>query len=94
LDELKSYPVGGTEDELASNPHIFGGLIIRFRLKMGDRILSFFSTTTIFGAPADVTLSELALETLFPADDGTSAALRSLAEQGRVGERRQPMINE
>ncbi len=43
--------------------------------------LSFLNTTTIFGTPTDVTLSELALELLFPADADTIAAVRALAAQ-------------
>jgi hypothetical protein len=39
-------------------------------------VLSFLSTTTIFGTPVDVTLSEIALESFFPADTATAAALR------------------
>ena len=42
--------------------------------------LSFLSTTTVFGTPVDVTLSELALETFFPADAATAEGLRNLAE--------------
>jgi hypothetical protein len=41
--------------------------------------LSFFSTTTVFGTPVDVTLSELALEAFFPADAATAEALRAMA---------------
>jgi len=33
----------------------------------------------IFGTPVDITLSELALETFFPADDLTAARMRSMA---------------
>ena len=44
-----------------------------------DGTLSFISTTTVFGTPVDVTLSELALETFFPADAATAAALRGAA---------------
>ncbi|MFD7162438.1 hypothetical protein [Streptomyces violascens] len=33
-----------------------------------------------FGAPADVTLSELAIELFYPLDDFTAQALRALAE--------------
>jgi hypothetical protein len=40
--------------------------------------LSLFSTTTVFGTPVDITLSELALETFFPADATTSEALRRM----------------
>jgi hypothetical protein len=35
----------------------------------------------VFGTPIDVTLSELALETFFPADPFTAAHLRGLAER-------------
>ena len=43
--------------------------------------LSFFSTTTIFGTPIDITLSELAVESFFPADPATADAMRRLASQ-------------
>jgi hypothetical protein len=42
-------------------------------------VLSFFSTTMVFGTPVDITLSELALETFFPADDVTSERMRNIA---------------
>ena len=38
-----------------------------------------FSTMATFGAPADVTLSELAIELFYPLDEFTTNALRSLA---------------
>jgi transcriptional regulator with XRE-family HTH domain len=41
-------------------------------------VLSLIGTTTVFGTPVDVTLSELALETFFPADEATATALRTL----------------
>jgi hypothetical protein len=44
---------------------------------MGE-VLSFISTTTIFGSPVDVTLQELAMETFFPADDFTRHTLQAL----------------
>lgn len=40
--------------------------------------LCFITTLTVFGAPHDVTLSELAIETLLPADADTAARLRDL----------------
>ena len=40
--------------------------------------LSLFSTTTIFGTPVDVTLSELAIESFFPADAATAELLRGV----------------
>ncbi len=51
-------------------------LYATLRIRIGDRELSFLSTTTIFGTPVDVTLSELAIESFFPADAATAAALR------------------
>jgi hypothetical protein len=41
-------------------------------------VLSFYSTTMVFGTPVDVTLSELAIEAFFPADAATSRALASM----------------
>jgi transcriptional regulator with XRE-family HTH domain len=42
----------------------------------GGPELSFFSTITTFGTAVDVTVSELALEAFFPADDQTAEFLR------------------
>ena len=47
-------------------------------LELGGRRLSLFSTTTIFGTPAEVTLSELAIESFFPADEATADLLLCL----------------
>jgi hypothetical protein len=49
---------------------------VPLRIRMSDALLSFFSTTTVFGSPVDVTLSELAIESFFPADAVTAAAVR------------------
>jgi transcriptional regulator with XRE-family HTH domain len=43
--------------------------------------LEFITTVTVFGAPHDVTLAEIAVETLLPADAATADALRRLARQ-------------
>jgi transcriptional regulator with XRE-family HTH domain len=50
---------------------------LRLRTRLGE--LAFLSTTLVFGTPVEVTLSELAIETFFPADDATAAAMRQLA---------------
>jgi transcriptional regulator with XRE-family HTH domain len=44
--------------------------------------LRFLTTLTVFSAPHDVALSELAIETLLPADEATASALRQLKTQG------------
>jgi hypothetical protein len=50
---------------------------VPLKLRTEAGVLSFLSTTTIFGTPVDVTLSEIALETFFPADEATARVLRS-----------------
>jgi transcriptional regulator with XRE-family HTH domain len=54
----------------------YAGVIVPLRLAGERGELAFFSTTTVFGTPVDVTLSELALESFFPADAATAQALR------------------
>jgi len=52
------------------------GLVVPLRLRTPDGgELSFLSTTTVFGTPREVTLSELAIEAFYPADAATRAAL-------------------
>lgn len=74
-DEVAAYgaPPGARH---AAPAHDYGGVAVPFRLATERGVLSFLSTTTVFGTPIDVTLSELALETFFPADPETAAALR------------------
>ena len=43
--------------------------------------VSFLNTLTVFGTPNDVTLAELALEMLFPADQDTAAVVRRIEEE-------------
>ncbi len=49
-----------------------------FKMRLDGETLSFFSTTMIFGTPVDITLSELAVETFFPADDLTAERMRAM----------------
>lgn len=79
LEELRAYPVPAGADELhMEGEHLGVVMPLRFRTTFG--VLSFISTTTVFGTPIDVTLQELALETFFPLDAFTGDALRKLAE--------------
>jgi hypothetical protein len=50
---------------------------VPLQLAHGDRVLSFISTTTVFGTPVDVTLAEIALECFYPADTETAEALQT-----------------
>ena len=47
-------------------------------VELAGRRLSFLSTTTMFGTPVEVTLSEIAIEAFFPADEETAVAPRPL----------------
>jgi transcriptional regulator with XRE-family HTH domain len=69
--ELETYPAEGA----AGAPTDYGGLLVPLVLDLGGRRLSFLSTTTVFGTPVEVTLSEVAIEAFFPADAETAAAL-------------------
>lgn len=52
------------------------GVFIPLTLKTPNGVLRFLSTMAMFGTPMDVTLSELALEAFYPADEETARALR------------------
>ncbi|HEY9028090.1 MAG TPA: helix-turn-helix transcriptional regulator [Burkholderiaceae bacterium] len=74
--ELAAYPAHGD-----AHAHDLNAIAVPLRLRVDGLAgaLSLISTTTVFGTPVDVTLSELALECFYPADDATRAALQRLA---------------
>jgi transcriptional regulator with XRE-family HTH domain len=76
--ELRAYPLVAAEDSEHAEGEVLG-VAAPLRLRSDAGVLSFISTTTVFGSPVDVTLQELALETFFPADGQTAQALRALA---------------
>jgi transcriptional regulator with XRE-family HTH domain len=81
LEEVSGYPVPeGAADASGEGPDL-GGVAVPLELRTAHGILSAYSTTTIFGTPLDVTLSELAIESFFPADAATAEALRGMADQ-------------
>jgi len=55
-------------------------ILVPLELETEAGRLSLMSTTTVFGTPAEVTVSELAIETFFPADEATATRLRELAK--------------
>jgi len=78
--ELEVYPVlsdGKARDKARLDE--YGGVVVPLQLRTPVGVLSFISITTLFGTPLDVTISELALESFFPADAQTAEALRQLA---------------
>jgi len=83
LDEVRGYP--GDQPVPEAEIPVRGGIFVPLRLRHRDRRLSFFSTIATFGAPLDVTLSELAIESCYPADADTGEYLRRRGEvSGRI----------
>lgn len=88
LEDIKSYPAPAN-----ARPHRpgrndpLGGIATPFELITERGVLSFLSTTTVFGTAVDISLSELAIETFLPANPDTFETMRHLfkAEEGRIG---------
>jgi transcriptional regulator with XRE-family HTH domain len=78
-EELAAYPC----DDPAQSPDLEAGAIaVALRLRHDGGELSFVSTVTTFGTALDVTVSELSIESFFPADGATAEALRALSPRG------------
>lgn len=74
-DELAAYPGPTATGETSA-------IAVPLRLRAGADELAFISTVTTFGTATDVTVSELSIESFFPADAETAERTRTL-----VGER-------
>lgn len=72
IEEVLAYPA---PPKSAGTPGPATGPVIPMRMRFGDAVLNFISTTTVFGTPLEVEVSELAIETFFPADEATRQAL-------------------
>ncbi|MGJ4804216.1 helix-turn-helix domain-containing protein [Luteimonas sp. SDU82] len=73
-EELAAYPAPSHDGDGDGDP---GAVVVPLRLRTALGELSFLSTTTVFGTPVEVTLSELAIESFFPADATTGERLRA-----------------
>jgi len=80
-DELEAYPAPAVSHDAPVIDTALSAVAVPFQVVMPGGVLSFISTITIFGTPVDVTLQELAVESFFPADEQTAAALTALAAQ-------------
>ncbi len=79
LEELTSYPA--PEEPRKGSPaasEVEPAVVVPLQLRIGGATLSLISTRMSFCTPVDITLSELTLETFFPADAATAEALRKL----------------
>jgi transcriptional regulator with XRE-family HTH domain len=77
-EELAAYPGAAPGEAAAGEP---GEIAVPLRLRTDHGELAFISTVTAFGTATEVTLSELAVETFFPADAATAAVLREQVER-------------
>lgn len=55
-----------------------GNVVVPLQYRSGETELSFLSITAVFGTPLDVTLSEIAIESFYPADAKTADYLRAV----------------
>jgi hypothetical protein len=83
MEELAAYPVSRAKSPLAKTRGLpidrsYSDMVVPFQLDTEAGLLTFFSTTMVFGTPVDITLSELAIESFFPADVETGERLRAL----------------
>jgi hypothetical protein len=76
LAEVRGYP--GVVEALAARP-AGPELLMTVHVTSPHGDLALHTTVTSFGDPRDVTLSELAVESFFPADERTRELLRSWA---------------
>jgi transcriptional regulator with XRE-family HTH domain len=77
--ELSSYP-SGPRTSTPLHPDV-AAIAHPLKLKMGGAVLTFISTITVFGTALDITLSEIAIESFFPADEETAGFVRTMAGQ-------------
>ena len=76
IDEVTAYPVPADAQPDLADEH--PGVLMPFLVRAGPLTLRFVSTVTVFGSPHDIVLQELAIESFFPADDATAAALAKM----------------
>lgn len=76
LEEVSAYP---QPEGRAPEAGLEQAVLVPLRIRTSLGVLSFMSTTTVFGTPVDVTLAELAIEMFFPADQATAEAVRKAA---------------
>ncbi|MFI6647784.1 helix-turn-helix domain-containing protein [Streptomyces sp. NPDC050529] len=84
-EEVAGYPVPAEAAEVEAEgdadraaPSSSVPFALPLMIEHGGRLLSFVASIATFNTPMDVTVAELAIETLLPADAATATYLRSL----------------
>ncbi|GAA2846997.1 helix-turn-helix domain-containing protein [Nonomuraea rubra] len=81
-EEVSRYPLPSSGEEPRHDPasgHRPSPIQVPLRIRSPFGELAMFSTMATFGAPADVTLAELAIELFYPLDDFTANTLHALS---------------
>ncbi|MEU1722570.1 helix-turn-helix domain-containing protein [Actinomadura sp. ATCC 39365] len=81
-EEVSGYPVPSSDDEVPRHQPSPSPIEVPLRIRTPFGELAMFSTMATFGAPADVTLAELAIELFYPLDDFTADVLRAHSAAG------------
>ncbi|MFI5754629.1 helix-turn-helix domain-containing protein [Streptomyces sp. NPDC051569] len=78
--ELSAYPSVRSHGRTEPEAHPLGAadVVVPLRYRHGERELSFFSMTALFGTPLAVAIEDLAIESFYPADEATARALLDL----------------
>ncbi|MFF2774591.1 helix-turn-helix domain-containing protein [Streptomyces sp. NPDC058052] len=78
-EEVAAYPLPEAHPGDAEDPEPFPYFALPLQIEHDGRVLSFVSSISTFNTPMDVTVAELAIETMLPADPATVEYLRSLS---------------
>jgi transcriptional regulator with XRE-family HTH domain len=79
LSEISSFQYAGRGTDAKEPAHgPASDVAVPLKLRTDAGLLSFLSTTTIFGTAVEITLSELVLEAFYPADEATNDILRRM----------------
>lgn len=80
MKEISSYESPACAGSALAPADELASVVVPLRLVTDTGILNLVSTTTLFGTPLDITLTEIAIESFFPADAATAEALQRLAK--------------
>jgi transcriptional regulator with XRE-family HTH domain len=80
-DELEAYPGAPYPGDQGHQPQT-ADVVVPLRYRTDHGVLSFISMTAVVGTPMDITVEELAIESFYPADEATAAALAGKRADG------------
>ena len=83
LEAVRSYPGLPSDRALSRVPSVHE-LLLPVELELDGQDLSFFTTMATLVSPSDITLQELRIETLLPANKPTEDALHAMRDDNHV----------